>query len=391
MAAPGASASNASCAVLYTATMNKASFAAFVLIVAGHAAFAATCSQGVQPSGAFYQACLPDDWNGDLVVYAHGYRAEAEPFEPVVETLPDGTPIASLVNALGYAYAATSYRTNGLVIVDGIGDLLQLVDLFRAQFGEPERIFLVGASEGGIITALAIEAYPDVFTGGLSLCGPVGDFRAQLDYIANFRVLFDYFFPGLVPGNATNVPDEVIADWFAVYEPKVIRAVRRAPDRALQLIRTSGAAVDPDDPTTVENTITGLLWYHVFATGNAMEVLGGQPFDNTPKLYRGSRNDRRLNRKAFRADADVAALEEIQRHYQTSGALGVPLVTMHTLGDEIIPAAHQDIYARKIRAAGSASLHRNIYIDRYGHCNFTAPELVTAFFVLLERVNRSQK
>jgi pimeloyl-ACP methyl ester carboxylesterase len=363
------------------------------VVLLGHSPWevrAATCEAGLEPSGALYEMCLPDAWNGDLVIYAHGYMATVEPVELPDETFPGGSSIASVVNSLGFAFATTSYRTNGLVIMEGIEDVVQLVDLFTARFGDPNRVFLVGPSEGGIVTALAIEAYPDVFAGGLSMCGPVGDFRAQLDYIANFRTLFDYFFPGLIPGNATNVPDEVVANWYSTYESKVIKAIRRAPDRTRQLIKTSGAPVDPNDPSTVEHTVTGLLWYHVFATENAMDKLGGQPFDNSKKFYRGSKNDRRLNRKAFRATADPVPLAEIQRHYQTSGHLEVPLVTMHTTGDEIIPAGHEDLYARKIRADGSAPLHVNIYVDRYGHCNFTATELLQGFFILLDMVDQGE-
>ncbi|MFH0909401.1 MAG: prolyl oligopeptidase family serine peptidase [bacterium] len=361
------------------------------LTVALATAACGDCLDGVQPSGALYRFCLPPSWNGDLVVYAHGYAATAEPVALPGDTTPDGLSISGLVNGLGYAFATTSYRTNGLVVLEGIDDVLQLIDLFAAQFGDPGRVFLIGPSEGGILTALAIEAFPDVFDGGLSLCGPVGDFRAQLDYIANFRTLFDYFFPGVIPGNPTNVPDDVVANWYATYEPKVIKAIRRAPDRTRQLIRTSGAPVDPDDPSTVEHTVTGLLWYHVFATENAMAKLGGQPFDNARKLYRGSRNDRRLNRKVFRTTAEPAPLAEIERHYQTSGHLEVPLVTMHTTLDEIIPAAHEDLYARKIRADGSSRLHVNIYVDRYGHCNFTGTELIQGFIILLNMVTRGEQ
>ncbi len=351
---------------------------------------AATCTNGVEPSGALYQVCVPDSWNGDLVVYAHGYSATTEPVGLTDETFPDGTSIAGVVNGLGYAYGTTSYRTNGLAIVEGIQDVLDVVDTFKAQFGDPRRVFLVGPSEGGVLTALAIEAYPDVFSGGLSLCGPVGDFAMQVDYIGGFRALFDAFFPGLIPGNATNVPPEVMADWYSVYEPRVVRAIHLAPDRTRQLIKTSGAAIDPDDPASVEHTVTGLLWYHVFATENATDQLGGQPFDNSRRVYRGSRNDRRLNRKVFRASADPAALAEIDADYQTSGHLEVPLVTMHTTLDEIIPDDHEDLYSRKIRAAGSSRLHVNIYIDRYGHCNFTGPELVTGFLILLDMVHEQE-
>src|SRR5215510_5724478 len=60
-----------------------------------------------------------DSWNGQLVVYAHGYEAPQAPLAlPLDElTLPDGngqpvfTPAVLL--ARGFAFATTSYRKNG--------------------------------------------------------------------------------------------------------------------------------------------------------------------------------------------------------------------------------------------------------------------------------------
>ena len=65
---------------------------------------------------------------------------------------------------------------------------------------------MTGVSEGGLITALAIEQRPDVFDGGLSTCGPIGDFSQQINYFGDFRVLFDYFFPGVMPGSPISIP-----------------------------------------------------------------------------------------------------------------------------------------------------------------------------------------
>ena len=35
----------------------------------------AGCSEGVMEHGALYRICFPSTWNGDLVLYAHGYVA----------------------------------------------------------------------------------------------------------------------------------------------------------------------------------------------------------------------------------------------------------------------------------------------------------------------------
>ena len=83
--------------------------------------------------------------------------------------------------------------------------MLELV----AEFGKthsPLRTYVSAVSEGGLVAALLAERSPDVFFGALAACGPIGSFNAQIDYIGNFRVLFDYFFPGVIPGSAIDDP-----------------------------------------------------------------------------------------------------------------------------------------------------------------------------------------
>lgn len=111
-------------------------------------------------------------------------------------------------------------------------DLKQLVARFSRQYGQPKHTYIVGASEGGLITTLLVERSPQLFAGGVAACGPIGDFRAQTDYFGDFRVLFDYFFPGVIPGNAITVPQEVIDDWNSRYVPAVRQAMTANPTAA---------------------------------------------------------------------------------------------------------------------------------------------------------------
>ena len=179
---------------------------------------------GVQNSGAIYRICMPTSgWNGDLVLYAHGYVAFSEPIAIPEDqlSLPDGPSLPEIVTGLGYAFAVTSYSVNGLAVREGLDDLRDLVEIFTRQYGQPNRVYLVGPSEGGIITALAIERYPDIYDAGISACGPVGNFQAQINYWGDVRVLFEYFFPSLLPGTAISVPDKVIEEWEAISEPEI--------------------------------------------------------------------------------------------------------------------------------------------------------------------------
>lgn len=344
------------------------------------------CVDGRLPSGALSRICIPaSGWNGDLVIFAHGYIAFNQPLDFQHLITPDGTSVPTLVQSLGFAFATTSYRRNGLAILEGADDVRELARSFRAAYGTPRYTYLTGVSEGGIITALLAEQSPDLFSGGMAGCGPIGDFRQQLNYYGDTRVLFDYFFPGVLPGGATSIPAETIANWDSVYLPRVQAAMAANPGKARQLVIAARALVDPNDQAAVETTITRLLWYNVFATNDGIQQLGGNPFDNSSRIYIGSSNDLLLNARVKRYSASPTALQSVRR-YETTGRLSVPLVTLHTTSDELIPYWHETAYIAKVSTSGNGSLVP-VPIPRFGHCNFTSTELIGALATLVLQVS----
>jgi len=348
---------------------------------------------GVQESGAIYRLCMPfiPPWNGDLVVFAHGYVSPTEPvgIPEWQMTLPGGITLASIANSLGYAFATTSYSSNGLAVLEGIADLVDLVDIFTTQKAAPDKVYLIGGSEGGLITALAVEQHPDVFDGGLALCGPYGDFGRQIDYFGDFRVVFDYFFPGLMPGSPTDIPDWLLEEWDTYYETTIRPEIEDPANAGLvdQLLSVTDAAYDTEDASTKEATIQALLWYNAFSTNDGVARLGGLPFGNQDRVYTGSDDDAQLNQGVQRFSADQAALDEIAANYQTTGHLSAPLVTLHTTGDPLIPYWHSAFYHSKTIAADNIALHERFEADRYGHCNFTVTEMLNAVYRLVDMVN----
>jgi pimeloyl-ACP methyl ester carboxylesterase len=350
----------------------------------------AACADGTQASGAIYRICMPSSWQGDLIVYAHGYMAPNQPVHIPEEQLhlPDGTYIPDAINGLGYAFATTSYYTNGLAVREGLSDLVDLVSIFKRDHPTVNRVYLVGASEGGLITTLAVEQYPQVFSGGLATCGPVGDFAAHANYLGDFRVVFDYFFPGLMPGTPITIPQSLMDNWDTYVAITVTPAIS-APASFIsvtQLLSVTQAAYEPLTPTTAISTVVGLLWYNVFATNDAKAKLGGQPFDNWTRVYAGSLNDAKLNAMVQRFSANQAALNEIEAHYQTAGRPLVPLVTIHTTLDPIVPYWHETLYRQKVESHGMTPRHDNIQVVRYGHCSFETNEVIQALTQLQQRV-----
>jgi pimeloyl-ACP methyl ester carboxylesterase len=361
----------------------------FLNPVAVRAQPSACAPDDVQSSGAIYRICMPAvaPWNRDLVVFAHGYQSPIEPVAIPEDqlVLPDGTAIPSLVNALGFAFAVSSYRDTGLVVNEGLDDLVELVSIFESLHGPASHVYLVGVSEGGLIATLGIERRPDVFDGGLAACGPIGDFGAQINTFGDFRVVFDYFFPYVLPPSPVQIPPGLLMNWEAV-QPAIIGAITSDPAATQQLLRVTGAPFDPADLSTIARTVIGRLSYNVLATNDAIAKLGGQPFENRLRFYVGSTNDLRLNLLVQRFAADSAARHELASRYRTSGRLRRPLVTLHTTGDEIVPFWQTTLYRAKVLLAGSSWRHVGLWVPRYGHCNFTQAEVLGAFGLLVARV-----
>jgi hypothetical protein len=340
---------------------------------------------GQLPSGAYYRICMPTvEWNGNLVIYAHGYVAFNKPITIPEDQLqlPGGMSLPELINSLGFAFATTSYRMNGLAIKTGVTDLVELADVFSATHSVPTYTLVTGVSEGGLITTLAIEQRPDVFDGGLATCGPIGDFSQQINYFGDFRVLFDYFFPGVLPESPISIPLSLINDW-PHYYTATIQPLIFAPTNAVtlaQLLSVSHAPYIGGLITTVDTSVYDALSYNVLATNDAVEKLGGQPFDNHNRVYAGSDNDARLNQLVQRFSADAAALHDIDLNYQTTGLLTVPLVTLHTTLDQQVPYWHAALYRGKVIRRDSLAFHQaRVGENLYGHCNFSSNDALSAF------------
>jgi pimeloyl-ACP methyl ester carboxylesterase len=358
------------------------------------------------PNNAIGLICMPvgaGKWNGDLVIFAHGYVGPMEDLTKGFEQLYflEGVFVPDLLTKMGYAFAATSYRTNGLAIKDGVADLVDLRATFiaiNAMQGRPAplRTYVVGVSEGGLITTQAIEQKPEIFSGGLACCGPVGDFSKQIEYWGDFRVVYDYYFPGTLKAygpDAMHIPQTLITDWRtspSVIQQTVVGGLAANPGAALQLMKVTRAAYDPKNQATIAATVLGVLDYSVVATNNGRDTLGGVPFGNKYTLYLGSSDDRALNKGVARFTANQAAKTAMNSpSYQTSGKLTKPLVTMHTTSDPIVPYWHEVLYQLKNWKSGTGANHLNIPIVRYGHCAFTAAELQFGFGLLVYKVTKA--
>jgi pimeloyl-ACP methyl ester carboxylesterase len=362
----------------------------FVAATAVSARAESVCDpDGKQASGSIYRICMPaSGYNGALVIWAHGFQDAGTPVAIPEDQLCLGDfCLNEIINDLGFAFATNSYSKTGMAIRQGQEDIIDLVQIFSNEKGAPQKVYLIGASEGGIITALNLEQRPDVFSAGIAACGPVGDFPMQINYFGNARATFQYFFPNLIPGDPFKPDEELATSWLDFYQTDVKPVVFDPANRHLldQWVVVAGLPFDAANYLeTVEVSVHDALRYSVVNINDATKTLNGFPFENRFTWYSGSDNDLLLNIFVPRAGADPEALVEMQMFYNTTGALTRPLITLHTTRDQQVPYVHEFIYAFKTLSTGSfLTRHFNIPIDRFEHCNFTQDEALFSFAVML--------
>ena len=151
------------------------------------------------------------------------------------------------------------------------------------------------------MATLLAERFAELFSSALAACAPIGSFRQQVNYLGDFRVLFDYYFPGVLPGSAVSMPEHPdpvvwLGTWFSVYVPAIQNALDGNPAKALELMRVAARGLRPGrSSTTVIRSATAILAYNVLGLNDAIDTLGGNPFGNRFRWYFGSSNDLRLN------------------------------------------------------------------------------------------------
>ena len=336
------------------------------------------------PAAAGTLICVPvTGWNGQLVIFAPGYTPPQLPLDFYYLTTADGTHLPTLVQSFGYAFATTTYRKNGLAILQGADDVLRLLQQFTATVGTPSRVHVTGVSEGGLVATLLAERAPGFFSSTLAACAAIGSFRQQVNYLGDFRALFDYYFPGVLPGSPVDMPAVagLLFDFApppqVPYKVQIAAALSANPAKALELMRVARVAHDPANFATVINSAVNVLRYNVVGTIDAREMLNGNPYGNRGRWYFGSSNDLRLNLLVRRYSAAPAALVAMGA-YETNGDLSIPLVTIHTTADEIAPVAHELLYLPKVDLTARGRFIP-IPVARYGHCNFTGTEVALSF------------
>jgi pimeloyl-ACP methyl ester carboxylesterase len=334
-----------------------------------------TSVAGAFGSGSRYALHCPADWNGDLVVYAHGYAfPETDPALPDA----DDESFVGLRDALldaGYGVAFSSFSETGWAVHVGINETRQLRGLFTSRFGTPARTFLMGRSMGGLIAVALAERNPKLFDGALPMCGVLGGTDMAVEYIYNVRLLFDVYYPGVLPGSVTDVP----VHW-SIIQGNAYQALMADPLPAFGLAAIDQVNIQYASPEELFEAILTALVFHAASYDDMYgRTHNHQFFDNTDVWYSGSGDDEALNAMIPRFEATADAENYIERWYEPSGRVQVPTVTLHTTRDPVVQIFNEDDYRAKAEMTATDDLLHQYEIDRFGHCAIALDEILTAF------------
>lgn len=327
--------------------------------------------------GAVYRIEIPERWNGDLVLYAHGFRGTGGANG---SRLAAGFPstLREVFIARGFAWAASSYRCNGYVPGIGLQDTMALRALFtRANGGTPpQRVYLTGTSMGGHVTLLGMQEFPTEFAGALAMCPASPE-------------LFDFFL-------ATAAAAEVVTGQrftsLAMLSQDLARITERLGTPAAlmpagrQLASVQIGISGGPRPFAVEGLATRFLQN---ISGGALAGASNPSSRAASNAHVGYRLDERLaldagslNAAVRRKPADPALrapggpFEEL---VPFDGRFNRPVLTMHGTGDLFVPIGLQQQLKRAAQAAGREDrLVQRIYRIG-GHCQFSAQEEARAF------------
>jgi hypothetical protein len=392
-----------------------------LLALALPAAAADPTVDGTTGEGARYGIWMPERWNGELVLYAHGFRNPRCPIGvPTtaasvclvngVDLGDSGTPAAAAalrdhLLARGYAFAASSYAETGFALKDGAARTHQLRGLFAARYGQPGRTYLYGHSMGGAIVVKLAEAHPGDYDGVLASCGMVGGSSAQFRYVADARAIFDALFPGRVRGGIASVPEDL--DYFREVVPAVAE-IFESGDPALLAGAVAWASFrevgfDFRKPSDIAAGMLELLYFQLHGTPGVLERAHGLPVDNADAEYHledrsgllrilgvdRAALEGHVNRSAERVRGDPQALAYARHFYDPRGRLSAPMIALHSTRDAAVPPRLHSSAPDLATVLGAPVVQREL--DRLRHCAVDPADELRAFDDLVRWVEEGER
>ncbi len=395
-------------------------------------------------NGAGFRLEIPEDWTGDLVMYAHGFRGPddediAAGRECAAEIEVSNPPIRQYLLDNGFAWAASSYYRNCYDVKAGVRDTNRLAHEFRWRHGGYHgNTYITGQSMGGHVTGAAIEQFPNFrcpdggagrlcrrlarflgfFTGGVRydgavpMCGVMGDtelFDYFLDYVQSARQLGlgASPFPPPPDGLVTELPTVIATLSGPGYIPGVAQyPFLRGPEGDLLkgILENISGGPRPIFESGFFFWESFFFLYGLAGTGDGTlpMVVDEVLVDNTTTVYQADQDpaltpeEQDLNDNIGRVAKDPNANPflgplRLQDVPIIRGKISQPVVSIHTLGDLFVPFVMEEIYAQEVLDRGNDDLLVSRATRDFLHCGSNLAEQEEAFADMVSWVETGVK
>ena len=299
------------------------------------------CYTGTNSKGSAYIIAVPPNWNGNLLLHAHG-GPDLNPNPDRASEVLDRWDI--MVRA-GYALAGTAFQP-GVEVRRAAEDTERLRGIFRTHIARPKMTILHGQSWGASVAAKAAETYTRDTVGEvpydavLLSAGVLAGGTRSYDFRTDIRVVYQHLcnnhprpteaqyalnlgFPAGVtaPTNA-NLTTRV-NECLALNRP----AAQRTPEQAAK-IATLLAAVKIAENQIVSHLAWGTRHFQYIS-----QRYGASPFGNTSANYSAPTNAEALNASVQRFKADATAYQKFAEDADYAGRIPVPVLSVKWVDD----------------------------------------------------------
>lgn len=359
---------------------------------------------GRDSAGASTWLVVPPDWNGTLVVHAHGGPALGA---VKAERAGDDLKRWSIWNRAGYAYAGTSYSRGGVALDSAADDVERVRRQFVAAFGQPARTIVHGQSWGAGVAAKVASKYGDetetqrrhAYDGALLTSGVLGLGTPSYDFRLDLRVVYQ-----AVCGNHPLPSEPAYPLWQGLPPGSTLtRAELAARVDACTGVRSKPEARTAEQQRRLE-TITkvvriparSLIGHLNWATWHFQDIVfnrldGRNPFGNIGVRYAGSPDDAALNAEVARYAADPAARAAFDADAGLSRSIGILVVTVHATGDPTAFVELESTFADRMAQLGGADRLVQVFTADQEHSYLADAEYVAAMAALLRWIEQGTK
>jgi pimeloyl-ACP methyl ester carboxylesterase len=350
--------------------------------------------------GVPYRILVPENWNGTLLVYAHGYGEGRTP--PLLT--PSDADLQTLYDK-GFALAASRFGGTvpvppladaGWTIKEGMQNTVALTAAFRGMVGHPLRTIVWGRSMGGLMTLGLIEKFPGLYDGAFALCPPAAGtsrrFDQGLDIALAYAVAFGWNTQWGTPGD---IRDDL--NFVKDVSPHIQLQMIPSKKGLWEFIRLVNK-IPNDSYYGPLNFRVNTLFFAIAVRAEIESRAGGAIAENIGRVYTLTGQEKaylaglgvnadtllaQMNAQTiFRSDRN--ARNYVEHYFDPSGRITRPVLTLHTKGDALATPNHESAYRDTVEQQGNDDLLLQQFTNGIAHCTFTPEQEIAGVDAMMD-------